>query len=390
MKHIDEYRDGHLARAMSTTIAREAVASRHYQFMEFCGGHTHAISRYGIEDLLPANVRMVHGPGCPVCVLPIGRIDDAIALAMRPEVTLCTYADLMRVPASAGANLLKAKAAGADIRMVYSTLDAIRIAETEPGRQVVFFAIGFETTTPPTALAIKLARRKHLGNFSVFCNHVLTPPAIRAILDTPGSRPGSSGVRVDGFIGPAHVSAVTGTTPYESLAAEFAKPVVVAGFEPLDVVQAILMLVRQINQGRHEVENQYIRLVTTRGNRIAQSEMADVFELRPSFEWRGLGELPLSALRIRGEYAELDAERRFAVQTVAAADNPACECGDVLRGLTKPADCKLFGTLCSPETPMGSCMVSPEGACAAHWTYGRFRDRVRAGPGRDVMRQSVT
>jgi hydrogenase expression/formation protein HypD len=375
MKHIDEYRDGNLARAMAVTIAREAVPGRHYQFMEFCGGHTHAISRYGIEDLLPDNVQMVHGPGCPVCVLPIGRIDDAIALAMRPEVTLCTYSDLMRVPASAGATLLKAKAAGADIRMIYSTLDAIRIAETEPDRQVVFFAIGFETTTPPTALAIKLARKRNLENFSVFCNHVLTPPAIRAILDSPDTR----GVRVDGFVGPAHVSTVTGITPYLSLAAEFEKPVVVAGFEPLDVVQAILMLVRQVNDGRHDVENQYARLVTAQGNLIAQREMEDVFELRSSFSWRGLGELPFSALRLRDAYADLDAERRFAVETIDAADNPACECGDVLRGLKKPADCKLFGTLCSPESPMGSCMVSPEGACAAHWTYGRFRDRARAG-----------
>ena len=373
MKHIDEYRDGGLARAMAATIAREAVAGRHYQFMEFCGGHTHAICRYGIEDLLPGNVRMVNGPGCPVCVLPIGRIDDAIALAMRPEVTLCTYADLMRVPASAGANLLKAKAAGADIRMVYSTLDAIRIAETEPDRQVVFFAIGFETTTPPTALAVKLARKKRLANFSVFCNHVLTPPAMRAILDSPDGR----AIRVDGFVGPAHVSTVTGTTPYVGLAAEFAKPVVVAGFEPLDVVQAILMLVRQVNEGRHQVENQYSRLVTEQGNRIAQREMAEVFELRPSFEWRGLGDLPFSALQLRDAYADLDAERRFGIETVPAADNPACECGDILRGLKRPAECKLFGTLCSPETPMGSCMVSPEGACAAHWTYGRFRDRAK-------------
>ncbi len=375
MKHIDEYRHGGVARAMAATIAREVVTGRHYQFMEFCGGHTHAISRYGIEDLLPSSVQLVHGPGCPDCVLPVGRIDDAIALALRPGITLCTYADLMRVPASAGANLLKAKAAGADIRMVYSTLDAIRIAETEPERQVVFFAIGFETTTPPTAFAIKLARRKRLSNFSVFCNHVLTPPAMRAILDSPDSR----AVRVDGFVGPAHVSTVTGTTPYVSLAAEFAKPVVVAGFEPLDVVQAILMPVRQVNDGRHEVENQYSRLVRAEGNVIAQREMLDVFELRPSFEWRGLGELPFSALRLREAYADLDAEWRFGIETVAAADNPACECGDVLRGLKKPAECKLFGTLCSPETPMGSCMVSPEGACAAHWTYGRFRDRTRAG-----------
>jgi hydrogenase expression/formation protein HypD len=376
VKHIDEYRDGNLARAMAATIARETVPGRHYQFMEFCGGHTHAISRYGIEDLLPANVQMVHGPGCPVCVLPVGRIDDAIRLAMRPEVTLCTYADLMRVPASKGANLQKAKAAGADIRMVYSTLDAIRIAETEPGRQVVFFAIGFETTTPPTAIAIKLARKQRLANFSVFCNHVLTPAAMRGILDPSGGR----AIMVDGFVGPAHVSAVTGTHPYESIAAEFAKPVVVAGFEPLDVVHAVLMLVRQINEGRHDVENQYFRLVTQQGNRIAQRAMEDVFEPRPSFEWRGLGELPRSALWLRDIFSDLDAERRFGIETVAAADNPGCECGEVLRGLKKPAECKLFGTLCSPETPMGSCMVSPEGACSAHWTYGRFRDHRRTGP----------
>ncbi|MDR3523396.1 MAG: hydrogenase formation protein HypD [Acetobacteraceae bacterium] len=380
MKHIDEYRDGNLARAMAATIAHEAMPDRHYQFMEFCGGHTHAMSRYGIEDLLPSNVQMVHGPGCPVCVLPIGRIDAAIALAMRPEVTLCTYADLMRVPASGGANLLKAKAAGADIRMVYSTLDALRIAEAEPDRQIVFFAIGFETTTPPTAHAITLARKRQLSNFSVFCNHVLTPPAMRAILVSPDTR----AIRVDGFVGPSHVSTITGTSAYQSLAVEFAKPIVVAGFEPLDVVQAILMLVRQVNQGRCAVENQYSRLVTAQGNLIAQRATAEIFELRPSFAWRGLGELPHSALQLRDAYADLDAERRFAIDTLPAADNPACECGDVLRGLTKPAACALFGTLCSPDTPMGSCMVSPEGACAAHWSYGRFRDRARAGAGQVV------
>ena len=371
MKHIDEYRDGALARAMAAVIADEAQPGRAYRFMEFCGGHTHAISRYGIEDLLPDNVRMIHGPGCPVCVLPIGRIDHAIRLAERGEVTLCTYADLMRVPASAGHTLLKAKAAGADIRMVYSTLDAIRIAEAEPGRQVVFFAIGFETTTPPTALAIRLARRKRLANFSVFCNHVLTPPAIRAVLD-------STDVRIDGFVGPAHVSTVIGTDPYAAIAAAYRKPVVVAGFEPLDVVQAVLMLIRQINANRHEVQNQYIRAVTVEGNLIAQREMADIFERRPWFEWRGLGELALSALRLRPEYADLDAEWRFDIETVPAADNPACECGAILRGVKKPAECKLFGTVCSPDMPMGSCMVSPEGACAAHWTYGRFRDAANA------------
>jgi hydrogenase expression/formation protein HypD len=376
MKYIDEYRDGALARSIAATIAREAVPDRRYRLMEFCGGHTHAISRYGIEDLLPDNVEMVHGPGCPVCVLPVGRIDDAIRLAMRPEVTLCTYADLMRVPASGGANLMKAKAAGADIRMIYSSMDAVLIAEAEPAREVVFFAIGFETTTPSTALSIELARQKRITNFSVFCNHVLTPPAIRAVLDT-ANLPAAERVLLDGFVGPAHVSTVIGTRPYVALAAEFEKPVVVAGFEPLDIVQAILMLVRQVNDGRCDVENQYIRAVTAAGNPIAQRAIAEVFELREAFEWRGLGELPMSALRLRGAYAQYDAERRFDIAPVPAADNPACECGDVLRGLKKPADCKLFGTVCSPETPMGSCMVSPEGACAAHWTYGRFRDRAR-------------
>jgi hydrogenase expression/formation protein HypD len=309
--------------------------------------------------------------------LPIGRIDDAIRLSLRPEVTLCTYADLMRVPASGGNTLLKTKAAGADIRMVYSTLDAIRIAEAEPTREVVFFAIGFETTTPPTALAIRLARRKQLTNFSVFCNHVLTPPAMRAILDTPDVA-GAERICLDGFVGPAHVSTVIGTDPYAGLAEKHRKPVVVAGFEPLDVVQAILMLVRQVNEGRHEVQNQYIRAVTKEGNLIAQREMDEIFEQRASFEWRGLGEVAWSALRLRDDYADLDAERRFLIETVPAADNPACECGKILRGIKKPSECRLFGTLCSPEMPMGSCMVSPEGACAAHWTYGRFRDSAKA------------
>jgi len=375
MKHIDEYRDGNLARALAAKIADEAQSGRDYQFMEFCGGHTHAISRYGIEDLLPAHVQMVHGPGCPVCVLPIGRIDDAIRLAMQPNVVLCTYADLMRVPASAGGSLQRAKAEGADIRMVYSTLDALRIAEAEPDREIVFFAIGFETTTPATAFAIRQARAKALSNFSVFCNHVLTPPAMRAIL----AQPGAEAVRVTGFIGPAHVSSVTGTAAYADIARDFRKPIVVAGFEPLDVVHAVLMLVRQVNEGRHEVENQYARLVTAGGNIIAQRAMAEVFEVRPFFDWRGLGALPLSALRIRDTFADLDAEVRFQMCASQAEDNPACECGAILRGVKKPRDCKLFGTLCSPEMPMGSCMVSPEGACAAHWTYGRFRDHARAG-----------
>jgi len=367
MKYVDEFRDGELARAMARSLAGIARPDRDYRFMEFCGGHTHAISRYGLEDLLPANVRMIHGPGCPVCVLPVGRIDAAIELARRPEVTLCTYADLMRVPASGGASLMKAKAGGADIRMVYSTLDALRIAEAEPGREVVFFAIGFETTTPPTALAIRLATRKSLTNFSIFCNHVLTPAAMRAILGK-----GGEGVALDGFVGPSHVSAVIGVRPYQFVADEFAKPVVIAGFEPLDVLQAIVMLVRQANDGRREVENQYGRAVALEGNAKAQMEVADIFELRDSFEWRGLGEVPRSALRLRPAYAGYDAERRFEMETPVARDNPACECGAILRGAKRPHDCKLFGTVCTPETPMGSCMVSSEGACAAQWTYRRF------------------
>lgn len=371
MKYADEFRDRELAAGLARAIAAKADPQRAYRFMEFCGGHTHAIARYGLEDMLPPNVRMIHGPGCPVCVLPAGRIDMAIRLAERPEIILCVYGDLMRVPGSRGASLLRAKARGADIRMVYSTLDAIRIAEDNPEREVVFFAIGFETTTPPTAVMIRQAERKDLANFTVFCNHVLTPPAMRAILDSDDP------VEIDGFVGPAHVSTVIGTAPYEPFAAGDGKPVVIAGFEPLDMMQAILMLVTQVNDGRHEVENQYRRAVTRDGNARAKAEVADIFELRASFEWRGLGAIPDSALRLRPAYARFDAEARFAMAELQVADNPACECPAILRGLKQPVDCKLFGTACTPETPMGSCMVSSEGACAAHWTYGRFRDHQR-------------
>lgn len=373
MKYVNEYRDGVRARAIAAAIAAEVRPDRTYAFMEFCGGHTHAISRYGIEDLLPANLHMIHGPGCPVCVLPVGRIDDAILLAQRPGVTLCTYADLMRVPASKGASMLKAKAAGADIRMIYSPLDAVRIAEAEQERELVFFAIGFETTTPPTAVALKAAEAKGLGNFSVFCNHVLTPVAMRAILDTPAAD-GEPPTVIEGFVGPAHVSTIIGMKPYREFAKNDRKPVVIAGFEPLDVMQAILMLVRQVNEQRSEVENQYIRAVTQAGNTTAQALCAEVFEVREDFEWRGLGVLPASALKLRDRYARFDAEKRFTVATVTADDNPACECGAILRGQKKPVECKLFGTVCTPETPMGACMVSAEGACAAHWTYGRLRE----------------
>jgi hydrogenase expression/formation protein HypD len=364
MKYVDEFRDGELAKKIATRIHDEADPAREYHFMEFCGGHTHAISRYGVKDLLPANVIMVHGPGCPVCVLPIGRIDAAIDLAIRRKAVLCTYADTMRVPASGGLSLMKAKAKGADVRMVYSAVDALRIAAAEPEREVVFLAIGFETTTPPTALVVKQAAALGLKNFSVFCNHVLTPSAIAHILESPEVRDLGT-VVIDGFVGPAHVSTIIGSQPYEYFAEEYAK---------LDVIQAILMLVRQVNEGRAEVENEFTRAVTRGGNEKAKALVADVFELRRAFEWRGLGKVPYSALKLKDEWKAFDAERRFDVLERSVPDNKACECGAILRGVKKPIDCKVFGTACTPETPIGSCMVSSEGACAAHYTYGRFSD----------------
>jgi len=377
MKYIEEFRDGALARNIAAAIRRETRPDRGYNLMEFCGGHTHAIARFGLPDLLPDNVRMIHGPGCPVCVMPIGRIDCAIRLAQTPNVTLCTYGDTMRVPASGQMSLMKAKARSADVRMVYSTADALAIARDNPEREVVFFAIGFETTTPPTAVAIKQAEAWGLKNFTVFCNHVLTPSAIANILESPEVRKLGT-VPLDGFIGPAHVSTVIGSRPYEHFAREYQKPVVIAGFEPLDVMQAILMLVRQLNDGRAEVENEFSRAVTRDGNLKAQSLVAEVFELRRSFEWRGLGEVPYSGLRIKEKYAAFDAERRFDIAYRSVADNKACECGAILRGVKRPQDCKIFGTVCTPENPVGSCMVSSEGACAAHYTYGRFRDAAVA------------
>ncbi|PTQ77235.1 hydrogenase expression/formation protein HypD [Nitrosomonas oligotropha] len=373
MKYIDEFRAGALAQQIAAKIASEADPRHDYHFMEFCGGHTHAISRFGIVDLLPGNVHMIHGPGCPVCVLPIGRVENAIQLAQMPGLILCSYGDMLRIPATNGMSLLKAKAQGADIRMVYSSADAIKIAQKNPQRQVVFFAIGFETTTPPTAVAIQQAQTLGLNNFTVFCNHVLTPSAISHILQSPEVRQFGR-VPLDGFIGPAHVSVIIGSQPYEYFAEEFQKPVVIAGFEPLDVMQAILMLIRQINAGRAEVENEFTRAVSPAGNRKAQSLVAEVFELRRTFEWRGLGWVPYSALKIKSSYADFDAEQRFRISTVSIADNKACECGAILRGVKRPQDCKIFGTVCTPENPVGSCMVSSEGACAAHYSYGRFRE----------------
>ncbi len=372
MKYVDEFRQRELALTLAAAIRKAADTGRQYNLMEFCGGHTHAIFRYGVQDLMPPNVRFVHGPGCPVCVLPIGRIDNAIVLLEQHDVILCTYADMLRVPASDRKSLLKVKAAGGDVRMVYSTQDALKIARDNPGRQVVFFAIGFETTTPPTAVAIKLAQAQGMKNFSVFCNHVLTPAAIQSILASPEMRDAGT-VSIDGFLGPSHVSSIIGSRPYEIFAQKFQCPVVIAGFEPLDVMQSTLMLIRQLNEGRAEVENEYTRVVTRDGNAKAQALVAEVFELRSVFEWRGLGPVSCSALQLKQPFAEFDAERRFDVPAIQASDIKGCECPGILRGVKKPTDCKLFGSVCTPENPMGSCMVSSEGACAAYWSYGRFR-----------------
>ncbi|MBX3615899.1 hydrogenase formation protein HypD [Nitrosomonas sp.] len=379
MKYINEFRDGAIAKTIAANIKLEVNPTRRYQLMEFCGGHTHAISRFGIVDLLPSNVHMIHGPGCPVCILPAGRVENAIQLTQIPGLILCSYGDLLRVPTPSGTSLLKAKAQGADIRMVYSVSDAISIAQDNPQHQVVFFALGFETTTPPTAVAIKQAHALGLKNFSVFCNHVLTPSAISHILQSPEVRELGL-VSLDGFIGPAHVSVVIGSQPYAYFAEEFQKPVVIAGFEPLDVMQAILMLIRQINTNRSEVENEFTRAVLPAGNIKAQMLVSDVFELRRTFEWRGLGLVPYSALKIKAGYADFDAEQRFQIPVLSIADNKACECGAILRGVKRPQDCKIFGTVCTPENPIGSCMVSSEGACAAHYSYGRFREKDHISP----------
>ena len=375
MQYVDEFRDPDSARALAAAIRNEALPDRQYRFMEFCGGHTHAVFRYGVADLLPAQIELIHGPGCPVCVLPTGRLDMAIRLVdAHPGLILTSYGDMLRVPGSGGRTLLRARAEGADVRAVYAVSDALQIARDNPEREVVFFGIGFETTTPPTALGILQAEREGLRNFSVFCNHILTPPAMDAILSvdpTAGER-----LRIDGFIGPSHVSVVIGSDAYRACSRKHAKPVVIAGFEPLDVLQSILMLVRQVNAGRAQIENQYTRAVTAGGNRRAQNTVAKVMVQRPSFEWRGLGAIPDSALCIGNDYAAFDAERRFQMPYAAAQGNRACDCPQVLRGVKKPVDCSLFATACTPETPMGACMVSDEGACAAYFTYGRFREEA--------------
>jgi hydrogenase expression/formation protein HypD len=361
MKYVDEFRDPDLIRNVARELARTVDPARHYRIMEVCGGHTHAIYRHGLRDVLPENIELVHGPGCPVCVLPTGRVDDGLAIASEPGVTLVCFGDMLRVPGTKGTPL-ELKAMGVDIRMVYSPLDALRLAQKHPERHVCFFAIGFETTAPSTALTMLRARELGLENFSIFSNHVRIGPAMRAILDAPQ-------MRIDGFVGPGHVATIIGCRSFEAIANDYRKPVVVAGFEPLDVLEAILLVVRQLNAGEARVENQYRRIVPWEGNRAALRALELAFEVRPFFEWRGLGTISESALVPRAAFAAWDAERRFAVPGVRVTDPKGAQCGDVLKGMLKPPDCKLFGTACTPERPVGALMVSSEGACAAHYRY---------------------
>ncbi len=374
MKYVDEFRDPEKAKVLLRQI--EALVQdipkakeRPLQIMEVCGGHTHSIFKFGIENMLPDCIELVHGPGCPVCVLPMGRVDDCIAIAETPGVIFTTFGDAMRVPGSKK-SLLQAKAEGCDVRMVYSPLDALQLAKDNPEKQVVFFGLGFETTMPSTALTVLQAEQDKVENFSLFCNHITIIPTIKAILDSPD-------LRLDGFLGPGHVSMVIGNKPYEFIANHYKRPLVIAGFEPLDVLQSIWMVLQQIHQGRHDIENQYNRIVPDDGNNVALQSIGKVFELREFFEWRGLGSIDHSGVKIREIYAAYDAERKFSIPALKIADPKSCQCGEVLKGAIKPWDCKVFGELCTPETPLGSLMVSSEGACAAYYQYGGARREAK-------------
>ncbi|HEX4386400.1 MAG TPA: hydrogenase formation protein HypD [Myxococcales bacterium] len=363
MKYVDEFRDR--AKALSLVAEIEQLVARigrPLQIMEVCGGHTHSIFRYGLEGMLPKEIELVHGPGCPVCVLPMGRVDDCVAIANRPGMIFTTFGDAMRVPGSKK-NLLQAKADGADVRMVYSPMDALGIARKNPDREVVFFGLGFETTMPSTALTILQAHAEGIQNFSIFCNHITIVPTMKAILD-------SQEMHLDGFLGPGHVSMVIGLDPYEFIASFYKMPMVVAGFEPLDILQSLWMVLRQIAEGRCEIENQYARVVADSGNAQALTAVGEVYELREHFEWRGLGSINKSGVKIRSKYAQHDAEAKYALPGVRIEDPKACQCGEVLKGLIRPAQCKVFGKSCTPETPLGALMVSSEGACAAYYQYG--------------------
>ncbi|HKI97792.1 MAG TPA: hydrogenase formation protein HypD [bacterium] len=361
MKYMDEFRDPALAQRLVREI--RSLVRAPVRIMEICGGHTAVIFKYGIHKMVPPEIEYIHGPGCPVCVSPREKVDLAIQLAWQDDVIFTTFADMIRVPGSRS-SLAREQARGADVRMVYSSLDALEIARRNPHRPVVFFAIGFETTAPTNAMAVLLAREQGLTNFSIVSNHVTVPPAIRAILDAPE-------VRLDAFIAPGHVSLVTGSRIYRFIAEEYGKPVVISGFEPLDLLQATAMVLRQQREGRATVENQYRRAVSEMGNLKAQAAVDTVFETS-DMTWRGLGMIPGSGLKVRPAFAAHDAERRFALQPPAPSRDPkACECGDILRGLKAPWDCRVFGTACTPEKPLGACMVSSEGACAAYYHYGR-------------------
>ena len=360
MKMVDEFRDPERILALSKAV-RASVGDRRFRFMEICGGHTHAIYRFGLPEMLPDSIELIHGPGCPVCVLPVGKVDEALTLTEDPDVILTAFGDVMRVPGSK-ASPLEVKAQGKDVRMVYSPLDALKLAVDNPSKQVVFFAIGFETTAPSTALTILRAAQLGVRNFSVFCNHVTIGPPIRSILET-------ADLDLDGFIGPGHVSAIVGTKAYDFVADEYSKPVVVSGFEPVDLMESILMLVEMVKSGRPAVENQYIRAVKREGNAAALAAMADVFEERESFEWRGLGFISESALRIRAKYADFDAESRFSIAQIRSPEPAGAICGEVLVGAKRPEECPLMATQCTPENPVGALMVSSEGACSAYYTY---------------------
>jgi len=366
MKYVDEFRDPALIGRTIKAIQEAVNPARHYRIMEVCGGHTHSIYRFSLEQLLPDNIELIHGPGCPVCVLPMGRTDDALSLVENDDLILTAFGDVMRVPGSKGSPLAM-KAKGADIRMVYSPLDALQLARTHPEKHVVFFAIGFETTAPSTALTVLRAQDLEVTNFSVFSNHVTIVPAIRAILDSPG-------MKIDAFIGPGHVSTVIGCRPYEFVARDYAKPIVVSGFEPVDLLQSILMVLRQLRAAENDgapvrVENQYSRVVPWDGHLPSLKALGQVFELRPYFEWRGLGFITQSALALRPELADWDTEKRFSLPAVRVTDPKAAQCGEVLKGVLKPNQCKLFGKECTPENPIGALMVSSEGACAAYHDY---------------------
>lgn len=375
MKYVDEFRDPdkaqYLLREIRGLVGEIAIAkTRPIALMEICGGHTHAIFRYGIDALLPPEIEFVHGPGCPVCVLPMGRVDDCVAIAETPGVIFTTFGDAMRVPGSRK-SLAEAKAGGADVRMVYSPLDALQLARVNPDRQVVFFGLGFETTMPSTALTVRQAAADGITNFSLFCNHITIVPTLAALLDSPADSP----VEIDGFLGPGHVSMVIGSSPYEFVATRYHRPFVITGFEPLDVLQGVWMVLGQLARGEARVANQYARVAPERGNPAALAVIDEVFEPRESFEWRGLGSIAGSGVRLREAYAAFDAERRFSVPELTVRDPEACQCGEVLRGALRPEACRVFGTACTPETPMGALMVSSEGACAAVYRFSRTRSR---------------